>query len=205
MKRREQKKSFSPFFKKKLFRVGVSHLSTAPKDNPVSWFCRLDNRRISQREHFLLVLLATLQTFPTLEDSILYCLFAILALPLWTFRENFAPAHVGKESGYSKECCFNEIVPPPFPHFQFFWFEIYFRHSKPPSKRRTKIHCGFICAQYFFPEYSAAMSAPLLFKSRDLFFFSQLLHVFYRIPSHEDATWKRVTAPTFPSRNSLIG
>ena len=86
----------------------------------------------------------------------------------------------------------------------FFWFEIYFRHSKPPSKRRTKIHCGFICAQYFFRNIVQQCPRPSSL-NHVIFFFSQLLHVFYRIPSHEGATWKSVSAPTFPGRNSLIG
>ena len=73
----------------------------------------------------------------------------------------------------------------PFPIF-FFWFEIYFRHSKPPSKRRTKIHCGFICAQYFFRNIVQQCPRPSSL-NHVIFFF---LSTFTRFLSNS-ITWGR--------------
>ena len=92
----------------------------------------------------------------------------------------------------------------PISNFFFLVWNLFPTLETPLQKKNKNSLWLYMCS-IFFPEYSAAMSAPLLFKSRDLFFFSQLLHVFYRIPSHEGATWKSVSAPTFPGRNSLIG
>lgn len=177
MKRREQKESFSPFFKKKLFRVGVSHLSTAPKDNPVSWFCRLDNRRISQREHFFLSLLPRCKHFPLLK--IPYCTACLLSLLfLLNISWNFAPAHVGKESGYSKECCFNEIVPPPFPHFQFFLVWNLFPTLETPIQKKNKNSLWlYMCSIFFF--WNIVQQCPRPSSLNHVIFFSLLLHVFY--------------------------
>ena len=60
----------------------------------------------------------------------------------------------------------------PFPIFFLVWN--LFPTLETPLQKKNKNSLWLYMCSIFFPEYSAAMSAPLLFKSRDLFFFSTL-------------------------------